>query len=289
MDEDQFYCKQIVPKELTYEQCLELGELQSCGFEGDAYIEYIRGPKYAVNVQYSVLLQGIKDPRERLNEMVAWTKRYRTLVNSWARVFYVQIHEPGIDLHLLMDRKTEKPVGISLWKYPPHMVAELEKKLGRTGILWTLRRWWMKLRYFLPDFWLKVRKLHPSKNERADLVHSEGNKVTVENMDKIVSQEVRDSYTDPLTPMVHLLDFVISMDYQRRGLGQKLMKFSFDTIPNVPIPLSDSKTEPQTLFLHASPPGFGMYRKAGWKFTGIKVIFSVLPPEAAGSVMTLTR
>lgn len=289
MEEDQFYCKQVEPKEVTYEQCLELGELQSRGFEGDAYIEHIRGPRYAVNVQYSVLLQGIKDPRERLNEMVAWAKRYRTLVHSWARVFYVQIHDSGIDLHLVMDKNTEKPVGISLWRYPPHMVAELEKKLGRTGVLWTLRRWWVKLRCFFPDFWLKLRGLHPSKNERSNLVHSEGNKITLENMDKIASQELRDSYTDPLKPMVYLLDFVISPDYQRRGLGQRLMKYSFETIPNVPIPLSNSKAVPQTLWLHASPQGVGMYQKAGWKFTGVEVIFSVLPREAAGSVMTLIR
>ncbi|KAA8916906.1 hypothetical protein TRICI_001025 [Trichomonascus ciferrii] len=289
MDEDQFYCTQVVPKEVTYEQCLELGELQSRGFEGDEYIEYIRGQKYAVNVQYSVLLQGIKDPRERLNEMVSWAKRYRTLVNSWARVFYVLIHQSGIDLHLAIDKNTEKPVGISLWKYPPHMAAELDQKLGRMGILWTLKTWWVKFTCFLPEFWLRLRGLHPSQNERSNLVHSEADKVIRENIDKIASQESRDSYNNPLEPMVSLKDFVISPDYQRRGLGQRLMKFSFETIPNVRIPLSGSKTEAQRLYLNASPPGFGMYQKAGWKFTGVKVVFSVLRPEAAGSVMTLTR
>lgn len=289
MEEEQFYCKQVVPKEVTYEQCLELGELQSRVFEGDPYIEYIRGPKYTVNVQYSVLLQGIKDPRERLDEMIAWAKRYRTLVHSWARMFYVAIQESGIDVHLLMDKKTEEPVGISLWKYPAHMVAELDQKLGRTGILWTLRKWWVKLRYLLPEIWLKLRGLHPAYNERSKLVHSERNRITLENMDKIASRELRDSYTDPLTSMVYLMNFAISPRYQRRGLGQKLMKYSFETIPNVPTPLSNFKTEPQMLYLQASPPGFRLYQKTGWKFTGIKIAFSLLPPDAAGLVMTLTR
>lgn len=289
MEEDRFYCKQVVPREVTYEQCLELGELQSRGFEGDEYIEYIRGPRYAVNVQYSVLLRGIRDPRERLNEMVSWTKRYKTLVNSWARVFYVQLQQSGVDLHLVIDKNTEKPVGISLWKYPPHMATELDRKLGRRGILFTLQKWWVELTCFLPDLWLKLKGLHPSKNGRSDLIHSESDKVIFDNIDKIASQESRDSYSDPLGAMVKLSDFVISPDYQRRGLGQRLMKYSFETIPNVPTPLSDSKTEPQRLYLQASPPGFGMYQKAGWKFTGVKVVFSVLRPEAAGSVMTLTR
>lgn len=294
MDE-QFFCKQVQPREATYDDCLEIAEVLCRGFEKDGIMEYVRGPLYAPNPSYSVVLQqGIRDPRQRLNEMIAWSKRYRILIHSWARYIHNLLLNRGNDIYVAVDAETEKPVGLACWVYPAHMVADLEKELGRTGVFWKIYAFCTKLKYSVCDFFLKLGGNHPVKNERALRMYKERTetvdpKTTVDDMAKLSSSELADAKY-PLSSMIYCHFFAISPDYHRLGLGQKLMNYSLANIPSVPTPFSSTLSGPQKLYLEASPSGFGMYKKTGWTYSGISVVPTYLPPhECDNHLMFYTR
>lgn len=282
--EEQFFCTQVQPRSATYNDCLDIAEVLCRGFENDGIMEYVRGPLYTPNPSYSaVLQQGIQDPRQRLNEMIAWSKRYRTLIHSWARHIHSLLLTRGNDVYVVVDSETEKPVGLSFWLYPAHMEAELEKELGRTSVFWKIYAFCTKVKYKVCDFFLKLGGKHPLINERLLRMYRERTeavdpKTTVEDMDKLSPSELVDARY-PLSSMVYCRFFAISPDYHRRGLGQKLMNYSLANIPSVPTPFSSTLSGPQKLFLEASPSGFGMYKKTGWTYSGISIVPTYLPPH----------
>ncbi|KAA8916907.1 hypothetical protein TRICI_001026 [Trichomonascus ciferrii] len=290
----QFYCKRLIPSEVTYLELLDIADMQCRGFEEDEMVKVLRGPRYAVNPRYTVLLQGIQDPRERLNEMVSWTKNYQILVHAAARVLHLILLGRGNDVYIAVDRATDKPAGLAIWEYPAHMQDDLEAKAGRKGLFYTFHKLWIQLKYAIPEFLLKVQRIHPFDNHLSTKLKKERlehlyPKTKAEELIGL-SQEKLEKAFYPLELMVHLKHLVISPDYRLRGLGKKLLSYSLENIPNVPAPLSKSVSGPQKLYLVSSPDGFALYQKTGWLFTGRILQPSFLPPHACdNSLMILTR
>lgn len=291
---EQFYCKQVIPKEVTYDQLLGIADMQCRGFEDDEMVKALRGPQYAANPRYSVILQGVRDPRERLNEMVSWARSYRTLVHAAARELHLTLLERGKDVYIAVDRETENVVGLAIWEYPAHMQSDLEGQLGRKGFSWLFYKLWIKLKYAIPELLLTVQRAHPFKSHLATQIKKERlehlyPKTKAEELIGL-SQEKLEKAFYPLDLMVHLKRLVISPDYHRRGIGKKLINYCLENIPTVATPLSKSVSGPQKLYLVSSPSGFGLYQKTGWVFTGRVLQPFFLPPHACdNSLMILTR
>lgn len=277
-----------------YDQLLRIADMQCRGFEEDEMVKALRGPRYAVNPRYTVVRQGVRDPRERLNEMVAWAESYRVLVHAAARQLHLTLLGRGNEVYIVADRETETPVGLAIWEYPAYMQDELERQLGRKGLLWPLYKLWIKLKYAIPELLLTLRGIHPFKNHLTTQIKRERLEHLYPKMKAQeligLSQEKLEKAFYPLELMIHLKHLVISPDYHRRGLGKKLINYCLETIPNVPTPLSKSVSGPQKIYLESSPSGFGLYQKSGWVFTGRILQPSFLPPHACdNSLMILTR
>jgi GNAT superfamily N-acetyltransferase len=290
----QFYCKRLTPNEVTYRYLLEIADMQCRGFEEDEMVKALRGPQYAVNPRYTVILQGVRDPRERLNEMISWAENYRNLVHAAARQLHFTLLGRGNDVFIAVDGETDKPVGLAIWEYPAHMQEDLEIKMGRKGLLWPFYKLWIKLKYAIPELLLTLQRIHPFKNALVTQIKKERlehlyPKTKAEELIGL-SQEKLENAFYPLELMVHLKHLVISPDYHRRGLGKKLLNYGLENIPNLPAPLSKSVSGPQKLYLESSPSGFILYQKTGWVFTGRILQPSFLPPHACdNSLMILTR
>ena len=83
---------------------------------------------------------------------------YRRLVRTWARELHLKnvLRKGRIVYGIYFQEEAEnarKLVGFSIWSYPKHMVDELERDQNRQGILWTIYRFAISVRYNLGELW----------------------------------------------------------------------------------------------------------------------------------------
>uniref|UniRef100_A0A060TCS0 ARAD1D45166p n=1 Tax=Blastobotrys adeninivorans TaxID=409370 RepID=A0A060TCS0_BLAAD len=258
------HVKRVNPRTFTFEDAVKAAECDANIFKDDALNHYISGPRYR-NV-LAVGASSIVDPLKRMDEIIEQAKLCRRYMEAWARVYWSNVLTPGMDLYLLYD--DDRVIGISQWEYPQYMVPQLERDLGRTGILWWVYKTYMNFKIWVIDtvtFW---KSEHPLLNERFEHYHTKVSKLAFGEAKSIKQLETMDyqaieqaQFSEDLCVTLHA--FGIHPDYRGKGMASKLLSESIASIPNQPITIK-GRSYSQRMGMTASPMGVPVYEKHGF-------------------------
>jgi GNAT superfamily N-acetyltransferase len=273
-DDGVYYIKQIDPIAFTFNEALQFSELLLDSVAGDGLIHYWCGPRYEYHNAIAFIRNSLKDPRERLDAYIDKARSYKRLVHSHARSTFLSVLSPSIELTGLYTKQEgyERVVGMALWRYPIYM----NKKQTIWHQIYAL---WVSFKYKLIEFFeFFGQGIHPVYNQRIvdfSRAFSEATGQipnTPEETDRLATltedQLAEQPYPD--RDYISLSIFMISPDYQRKGLGSSLLNFTLAGLREGKTPfvsrdgLHTSYGPPKQLLI-SSPAGRNLYVKCGFK------------------------
>lgn len=261
-----FRVERIDWRAFTKQQWYELGKSTARGFEFDPLLKHVSGPNYS----FSTLNFGsIIDPRERLETIT----KYERKIREWSRVLEVNAKTAGYDTYVIYD-DLNNTAGMCQWKYPDHMISDLEKVFQRVGFWHNVKLWFLKQYYKLVNMIEFNFKESAVLNHRflgqMDFMHEiydtkrsdEATLAQIGDYDKVAQ------HVYPRNKTVYLFLFCVNNGYQGKGVGKQLMKEALDTIPSVD-PVFEyngqKSTGPQKFEMEATDMGSYLYSKYGFE------------------------
>lgn len=287
------YCERVEPFKFTNKDALECGEVSVSAFEDDDLNLHVQGDRY----RYRFNVESIVDPRDRLSALVrnAKLKVYHT--RSWARLTWLNVLDPTLDVYVAREsERDDRIIGVAAWKHPQHMQQQLNNELQRTGFKWKCYYYYKQVMVWVEEKLSRKWHYHPFVNTRlfdfhaADQAVHNASEMTVDELIKKNAENSSElgSCHYPKHLMIYLYLLCVHSDFQKRGIGKKLLQLGLDTIPNVPTPITEDIKGPQKFYLEASPAGAPLYSKMGFA-TIVKNAYNAPPFIIESTFMMMSR
>jgi GNAT superfamily N-acetyltransferase len=273
-DDKVYYTKRIDPLKVTFNETLQFAELLLDSFADDDLFHYWYGRKYRYDHAIKSVRQSIKDPRERLDAYVETARNYKRLTRAQGRDIRLRILSCSDEFFGLYTQQEgyERAVGLTVWRYPKYMQQ-------KTGIWHKIYATWTFYKYKVIDFFeFFGQGTHPLNNKRgteyfqAYVEATQSIPDTPEEGDRLSTLTEEQLAVEPYREQdyVYLALFMISPDYQRRGLGTRFFEYSLTVVRNVQTPFVSKdglhkSFGPSKQLLAGTTAGRQLYLKYGFK------------------------
>lgn len=287
---NKIYCERVEPWKFTNIDALECGECVVNALEKTPINLYAQGERYRYKN-----VESLQDPRDRLQTIIDNSKLYNFHINSWGRMIWGSVLDSTTAVYIARSKNDNgRIVGCCVWKYPTHMQEQLNNELNRNGFKWTIYYYYKKIVLWVQEKLARKWYEHPFVNTRLSTyssknrsVHEKG-QMTIEQIAERSGEDDIESCYYPKHLMLYCSIFCTHPNYQKKGIGKHLLQQCFDTIPNVPTPITEDIKGPQKLYLEATPLGALLYKKAGFEEI-VKNVEEISPYKIESILMMMSR
>uniref|UniRef100_A0A060T9U8 ARAD1B02464p n=1 Tax=Blastobotrys adeninivorans TaxID=409370 RepID=A0A060T9U8_BLAAD len=263
--------ERIDPLHFSLDQALDVAELFLQSFQHDPYLQYVGGRYAQFGIDLQVVRESIRDPRQRLQELIHRAVRYKIHCYTRARFFHKLVRNPNTAAYGLY---TEDRLLAGFVSYDFNHVVNPQLTT------WTQRLYysWLKFKYFVQEVWsygldyynnplISPNRQNALDSYRKEFETSLGHKNTLEYLTKVSSDELESlAYPDDKGAYYTYLGYAfVSPFHQRKGLGQFMLE---ETITkDVPLLLGSDAHDilPAKIMLKATAAGYPLYKKCGFK------------------------
>lgn len=250
-----------LPQFPSFDDCLIFAQCFCESFRADPVTEYLHPPHLRF-VRLSAFVGGIRDPRERLDQIIARAKAWKAYVLHTAWGFYESLVAPGTRAWVAFN-DDDVPVGCALWTVPKQ-----HRPVG--GFSARLYRFLRHLRSVVNQFRLRtISGYRPIQSrfgvfslvrEKVHFTHTEERAAEIAAMTP--EEREHSAYTNEISYDLHLF----GVSEQRRGHGFQLFKKTFDELQleAKPVKIGSCKLPPKFSIM-ATGEGKKLYSKFGFE------------------------
>lgn len=253
------------PQTVTLDFTLDVATVMSDGFKNDPGFTNFTPARFQFSENFPQLL-ALRDPRERLNEVVQRSKDYRRFVWGYAYALRPLLWSTGTVTHAMYDDEG-LPVAVAVWGLPRYAFDQLPP----------LSAWFRFKRVVLNFFYkLKLRLLfwdtkHPFADpEMEHFIHGMVEEADIFYDDRALpslkalppADLVKANY--PFSDYYYLHFFCVTTRAQGKGYGKKLLDYSMNKLPIVSPTFGEHQGPPKVIIL-ATRAGCVLYSKFGFE------------------------